>query len=631
MHLLSIEAITKQWGETPLFTDVSFGMAAGERIGVIGANGAGKSTLLRIVAGVESADAGRIVMRAAARAAYLPQNPVMPADQTVLDYVFGADDPRMGLIREHQAIVDRLQAGSADVQLVARLQVLDDEIEVAGAWDVEREAREILTRLQIDDTEGRLGALSGGQRRRVALASTLMQPADLLILDEPTNHLDADTVAWLETLLTRRDVALLMVTHDRYFLDRLVSGTIEVDRGHVFFYDGGYAAFLAARAERAETQRADAARYKSILRKELAWLERGARARSTKQKARIDRIEVLQANEPRDRDAELDMGVSGPQRLGKRVLELGAVNKTFGDRVVLRDLTLTLERGDRIGIVGPNGSGKSTLLNLLAGKLEPDTGTIVRGETVRLGYYDQESAGLDDRLRVDEYLDEAAALVQTSDGSIITAATMLDRFLFPPAMHRARIASLSGGERRRLYLLRTLIFGPNVLLLDEPTNDLDLSTLMILEDYLQRFEGTLVVASHDRYFLDRTATQLLALDGSGGATSFVGGYAAYVEERRRQEEQSAQQTRGKTFETARVIPERPRTLTFKERRELGEVEQRVALLENRQRELNEEMAAASGDYATLQRLSSEWASSASELEALLERWMELSAIAEDSR
>ena len=630
MHLLSVEAIRKQWGETPLFTDVSFGMVAGERIGVIGANGSGKSTLLRIVAGVEPPDSGRIVMRAEMSAVYLPQNPVMPAEQTVLDYLFSADDPRMRLLREHEALVDRLHQDPSDATLLTGLQELNDQIDVLDAWEVEREARTILTRLQINDTTQRLGVLSGGQRRRVALAAALMQAADLLILDEPTNHLDADTVAWLEALLERRAVALLMVTHDRYFLDRLVTRTIEVERGRVYHYDGGYAAFLAARAERAETQRADAARYKSVLRKELAWLERGARARSTKQKARIERIETLQAGSPQADESELDISVSSPRRLGKRVLELTGVTKRFDDRVVLRDLTLEIGRGERIGIVGPNGSGKSTLLNILAGTLNPDAGEVVRGETVRLAYYDQESSGLDIRLRVDEYLDEAAALVQSSDGSIITAAMMLDRFLFPPARQRAAIASLSGGERRRLYLLRTLIFGPNVLLLDEPTNDLDLPTLMILEDYLQRWEGTLVIASHDRYFLDRTVHQILALDNSGGATGFAGGYTAYAAARRRQEEvQPPDQKRAKVSVAALPKPERRRTLTFKERRELDSAEERIALLETLQRDLNEKIAAGV-DYETLRDLSSQLAQTSDELEALIERWAELSAIAESS-
>ena len=628
MHLLAVEAVTKQFGEKPLFEKVSFGVTLGERIGVIGANGSGKSTLLRIVAGAEAPDEGRVTQRGAARGVYLPQNPAMDPDQTVLDYLFNSDDPRMGLLRDYQAVVRGLDADPLSEQLRTRLQTSTEAIEAANAWDAERQASEILTRLGIADTGQRLGALSGGQRRRVALAAALMQQAELLILDEPTNHLDADTVAWLETFLARSPAAVLLVTHDRYFLDRLVTRLIEVDNGRVFHYDGGYADYLRARAERAETRQADAERYRSIMRKELAWLQRGARARSTKQKARIERIDQFQAEQPVESAAELSFTVRSPQRLGKRVIEAERVSKSFGAQPILRELDLTIGRGDRLGIVGPNGSGKSTLLNLLSGRIAPDSGMIVQGETVRLAYYDQESAGLDERMRVVDFLAEAAELIQSRDGALVTARTMLERFLFPASRQQTLIGSLSGGERRRLYLLRTLVFGPNVLLLDEPTNDLDLPTLAILEDYLDNFEGTLLVASHDRYFLDRTVQQILALE-DGAAESYAGDFSMYAEERKRREARRSTDERRQTVAPARPQAQaaRPRTLSYKEKRELVELETRIAALEEEQTQLNAAIASG-GDFDALRRRSERLAEAAAEIEVAFERWAELSTIAE---
>jgi ATP-binding cassette subfamily F protein uup len=630
MNLLTVESITKQFGEKPLFEDVSFGVEAGERIGVIGVNGSGKSTLLRIVAGVEPSDSGRVVARSTTRIAYLPQNPFMDDEQTVLDYLWQSDDPRMRLLRDYQAVTSCLQDKPEDADLLDRMHALTEQIEVAGAWDAERQAREILSKLGVADASQRLGVLSGGQRRRVALAATLMQPADLLILDEPTNHLDADTVAWLEQFLGRSAAAVLLITHDRYFLDRLVSRLIEVDRGSVYLYEGGYADYVAARTERAEAAQMEAVRYKSILRKELAWLRRGARARSTKQKARIERIEDLQSNRPEQGADELAWTAPSPRRLGKRVIEAEHLDKSFDGRFVLRDVSLTLGRADRLGIVGPNGSGKSTLLNLLSGRLEPDGGAIVRGETVRLAYYDQESAGLDERLRVLDYLVEAAELIQGHDGALVTASTMLERFLFPASAQWKLIGSLSGGERRRLYLLRTLLFGPNVLLLDEPTNDLDLQTLAILEDYLDNFEGTLVIASHDRYFLDRTVNQVLALDGSGAAESYAGGYTAYAEERKRREveRQAIRQAASAPAARAQPKPARRPGLTFKERAELAEVEARIAALEAQQARLNAALARGGGDYEALRQQAEDLARTTGDLEIAFERWAELSMIAE---
>lgn len=629
MLLVTVESISKQFGAEPLFTNITFGVDAGERIGVIGANGSGKSTLLKVIAGVEPADAGRIVTRAGARIVYLPQNPVMDADQTTLDYIFGGDDPRMQLLRAYETVSTQLQAQPDNSGLLAQLARLGEQIELADAWDVERQARDILSRLGIPNLTQPLGTLSGGQRRRVALAGALMQSTDLLVLDEPTNHLDADTIAWLEAFLKRSTAAVVMVTHDRYFLDRLVSRTIEIERGSVHYHQGGYAQYLQATIDRETAQRAGAARYVSIMRKELAWMQRGARSRTTKQKARIERFEDLQEQTPEQSSQELTFTVVSPQRLGKRVLEIEHVSKSFGSRQILHDISLSIGRGDRLGIVGPNGSGKSTLLNMLAGRLMPDMGEVVQGDTVRLAYYDQESSNLRAEQRVIDYLSDAADLIQSNDGAVVTAATMLERFLFPPALQYATIGTLSGGERRRLYLLRTLVFGPNVLLLDEPSNDLDIPTLNVLEDYLDGYTGTLVVASHDRYFLDRTVDLILAVEKDGRITSYAGGYTEYAEERAQRQATEAKQAPRRT-PPPQVREQRPRTLTFKEQRELVGIEERIASLEDEQRELETALGEGGDNYAALQRTSERLAQLLLDLESAVERWAELSEIAEGS-
>jgi ABC transport system ATP-binding/permease protein len=633
MNLVSVEGVSKQYAETPLFSDVSFGIGAGERVGVIGLNGSGKSTLLRIVAGEETPDSGRVVVRNDARVVYLPQNPLMDPAQTALDYLFAGDDPRVRLIREYEDIAARLHAAPDDEALLARLAGVGERIEVAGAWDVEREAREILARLGVGATQDALGTLSGGQRRRVAMARALMEHADLLILDEPTNHIDADTIAWLEAFLKRSPVAVFVITHDRYFLDRLVTRLVEIDRGKVYQYEGGYARYLQEKAQRADQAVADAERYTSIMRKELAWLQRGARARTTKQQARIDRIEAMQADAPERAGTELTFTVRSPQRLGKRVIEIVDIHKAWGERRVLDGLTQTIGRGDRIGIVGPNGSGKSTLLNMLAGRVAPDRGEIVIGETVRMAYFDQESTGLDERLRVIDYLNEAAPLIQTVDGSVVSAAQMLERFLFPPSTQAKLIGTLSGGERRRLFLLRTLLFGPNVLVLDEPTNDLDIQTLSVLEDYLDGYDGTLIVASHDRYFLDRTVQRILAFEGDGRVGDYAGDYTAYAAEHaRRQAAHGAEhKPRPQGQRAAPPASARPRGLTFKQQRELAEVEQRIAAIESEQHQLNEALATTGDNYVELTRLSERLAQTTGELDAAFERWAELSEIAEAAK
>ncbi|HEY0606135.1 MAG TPA: ABC-F family ATP-binding cassette domain-containing protein [Herpetosiphonaceae bacterium] len=628
MQLLSAENLSKQYDDRQLFTGLSFGVQQGERIGLIGVNGSGKSTLLKIVAGVEQPDQGQITFRSGTRVAYLAQQPEMDEQITVRDYMFSGAGERRHLLRDYDEIVSRLRESPDDPGLLQRLSDISAQLDAAGAWDAQTEVEAILSRLGITDLNQQLGTLSGGQRRRVALAHALIEPADLLILDEPTNHLDADTVDWLETLLGRLPSALLLITHDRYVLDRLVKHTWELDRGALYQYEGGYSVFLQQKLERAAQRAADQLRQASIMRRELAWLRQGPQGRGTKQKARIERITAMQETPEAETDQSLEITL-GTQRLGTRVLDLKDVTKGYDGRTLFDHLTLQIGRGERLGIVGPNGSGKSTLLNLLAQREQPDAGTVVRGETVQLAYYDQESEALDESLRVMDYVTEAAALVRTSDGQIVSAADMLDRFLFPPRMHYALIGTLSGGERRRLYLLRTLMFAPNVLMLDEPSNDLDVQTLAALETYLDNFGGTLIIASHDRYLLDRTVDHLLVFEGNGSVRTFPGSYSAYAADRReRPAQQSRPVERNQPAKPAREP--RPRTLSFKEKRELAALEERIASLEAQQAELNERLSSGSTEYDEMQRLAETLSATGAELEQAFERWAELAAIAENT-
>jgi ATP-binding cassette subfamily F protein uup len=632
MQLLSAEGLSKQYDDRVLFDGIAFGIAQGDRIGLIGVNGSGKSTLLKIVAGVEQPDRGQVTYRSGTRVAYLAQQPEMDQTLTVRDYMFAGAGERRHLLRDYDSAVTQLRAAPDDAAALQRLSEITAQLDAMGAWDAHTEVEAILTRLGIADMDQRLGTLSGGQRRRVALAHALIEPADLLILDEPTNHLDADTVEWLETLLGRLSSALLLITHDRYVLDRLVKHTWELERGALYQYEGGYSVFLQKKLERAAQRAADQGRQSSIMRRELAWLRQGPQGRGTKQKARIERITAMMETPEVEPERSLDITL-GTQRLGTRVLELEQVSKSYADRVLFRDLTLQIERGERLGIVGPNGSGKSTLLNLLAQRDQPDAGQVVRGETVHLAYYDQESQALDDTLRVIDYVTEGAELVRTSDGQIVSAAEMLERFLFPPRMHYARIGTLSGGERRRLYLLRTLMGSdgspPNVLFLDEPSNDLDVQTLAALESYLDHFTGTLVIASHDRYLLDRTVDHLLVFEGNGSIRTFPGSYSAYAADRREQQAQQPKAVARAQPRKAAPAP-RPRTLSFKERKELTALEERIAMLEATQAELNMQLSSSDMTYDHMQRLAETLAATSTELEQAFERWAELAAIAEGS-
>ncbi len=632
MTIISLDSITKQFAERPILNDASLAVEAGERVGIVGVNGSGKTTLLRIAARLEQPDAGRVSLMRDLRVTYLAQNPSLNPSLTVIEQIFQADVPAIKLLRQYEQATAELARDADNAALQQRVAALVPEMEAVGAWDLENDARTILTRLGITDLTARVGTLSGGQRKRVAMAQALITPADLLIFDEPTNHIDTETVAWLESFLARTTAAVLLVTHDRYFLNRVVQRIVEVDYGKLYSYPGNYSRYLELKAERTASQASEEARRQTILKKELAWLRQGAQARTTKQQARIDRISEMQAVEPERQRGDLTISVEA-RRLGKRVIDLHDITKHYDSRVLIDRFDLSVAKRDRIGIIGPNGQGKTTLLNIIAERIQPDSGVVEIGETVHLAYYDQESAGLDESQRVIDYIKEGAELQRTGEGALITAAQMLQRFLFPPEQHYVVIGKLSGGERRRLYLLRTLIEAPNVLLLDEPTNDLDIQTLVVLEDYLEEFQGALITVSHDRYFLDRTTERLFAFEGDGHIREYPGNYSAYSENVARREAEApaaASKTPAKPAQS-KPADNKPRKLNFKEQRELGDLEKRIAVLEAEQAQIEAKLSGSANAHQELTQLANDLDRVVKELEASFERWAALAEIAESGR
>jgi ATP-binding cassette subfamily F protein uup len=631
MHILSVEAVGKDYGLRPILENVSLGFDSADRVGVVGVNGSGKTTFLRLVAGEEQPDTGRITFADGVTVGYLPQNPPYDAEATVLEAVFAASDARMKLLLDYERACGELAAqGGDERRALERVSELGRRLEASGAWEMETNARTVLGRLGINDTSARMGTLSGGQRKRVALAHALIERPGLLILDEPTNHLDAETISWLEDYLNGYGGALLLVTHDRYFLDRVTTRILEVDGGAVQAFDGNYAYYLEKKEEQETARAVEGQKREMLIRRELAWLRRGAKARTRKSKARVERAESLIAQPKEAARAALDMSV-GSTRLGKKVLELRDIEKSYDGRVLIGGFSRTLKPGERIGVIGPNGAGKTTLLEIVAGRVAPDAGSLEVGQTVRLGYYDQESRALDERERVIDYIRAVAERIETADGSFITAGQMLERFLFDGAMQYAPIAKLSGGERRRLYLLRVLMGAPNVLLLDEPTNDLDIQTLMVLEDYLDNFPGNLIVVSHDRYFLDRTVEHVIRFEGGGRLREYPGNYSAFLEARREEESEaaparSAAAARPAGGQTA-APPNAKRKLSFKERKELEETEARIQAAELRGAEIEEELSANASDARVVHRLYEEREKLTEQSARDLERWAELAELA----
>ena len=631
MHILSIEAISKNYGIRPLFENVSLGLDSEDRTGVVGVNGSGKTTFLRLIAGEEKPDTGRVIFTEGVSIGYLPQNPPYAPEETVLDAVFAASDAKMKLLHDYEQACQELSAGAEDEQrLLNRVSELAHLLEASGAWELETNARMILSKLGITDTAARMHTLSGGQRKRVALAHALIENPALLILDEPTNHLDAETITWLEDYLNRYTGALLLVTHDRYFLDRVTGRILEIDRSTVQSFEGNYAYYLEKKEQQELSRAVEGQKREMLIRRELAWLRRGAKARTRKSKARIDRAENLMAQPKEKARAGLDISLSS-SRIGKKILELHDLTKSYDGRVLIAGLSYTLKPGDRIGVIGPNGAGKTTLLEMITGRVAPDSGTVEVGQTVRFGYYDQENRALDESERVIDYIRAVAEQIETADGTFITAGQMLEKFLFTGAMQYAPIAKLSGGERRRLYLLHVLMHAPNVLLLDEPTNDLDIQTLVTLEDYLDSFGGCLIAVSHDRYFLDRTVEHVFRFEGEGRVRQYPGNYTAFLEARREDERAAipAQVTataRPATRERGANASAK-RKLSFKERKELETLETRIEAAEKRKAEIEKELSTNSSDAYLVHQHYQERERLTEQLAQDLERWAELAEFA----
>jgi ATP-binding cassette subfamily F protein uup len=642
MNILSAENLSKSYGSKTLFKDITFGIEQTEKIGLIGINGTGKSTLLKIIAGLEVSDQGKVITGNNIHIEYLAQNPDFQSASTVLEQVFRGNSPVMQLLGEYEYVLEKLQQHPEEGKLQQKLLTLSQKMDEQNAWQLESEAKAVLTRLGIMDFDAMVEQLSGGMRKRVALASALITPAELLILDEPTNHIDHETVEWLEQYLNQRKGALLIITHDRYFLDRVTNRIFELDRGKLNTYDGNYSVFLEAKVLRLEQEQSQEIKRQNLYRNELAWMRRGARARTTKQKARIERFHKLEQMKPEFSQEKIEITV-GSRRLGKKVIELKHISKQFGGQKVITDFSYIVARDDRIGIIGPNGCGKSTLLNLMAERIIPDQGTLEIGETVKIGYFSQENTEMNGELKVLNYLKEVAEVLKTGDGGMITASQMLERFLFPADLQWAPIAKLSGGEKRRLYLLRILMGAPNVIFLDEPTNDLDIQTLTILEGYLEEFPGAVIAVSHDRYFLDRTAEKIFVFEDNGKIICHTGNYTDYMEFAEGQPEfeqekrnsvskfEDTRDNKGKSFinEVPEKKKDKPLKLSFKEQKEYEQIESLIAETEKNLQEINDKINLAGGDYTLLQELVKIQQELEENLEEQIERWAYLSELVEE--
>lgn len=621
--MLTVEKVVKSYGEKVLFDEVSCTIKETDRIGLIGVNGTGKSTLLKVIAGIETPESGLVKHAKDYHVEYLAQDPVLDPELTVMEQIYFGESVVMRTMREYEHALLELSENPNSQGAQNRVLSMQQKMDDNKAWEANTSAKTVLTKLGITDFNKSVTELSGGQKKRVAIAKALIQPADLIILDEPTNHLDHATIEWLEKFLASYRGAMLLVTHDRYFLNRVTNHIYELNKGNLYKYEGNYELFLEKKAEREALEESSQQKHSNILRREIAWLKRGAKARSTKQKARIDRVEEMKEKEF-DTNKNQVAFQAGSKRLGKKVLELTGIEVAFEEKQLISDFDYLVVPGERLGIVGPNGSGKTTLLNIMADRLEPNKGTIEVGETVKIGYYTQENEEIDGDLRVIDYIKEIAEVIHTKNGEVITAEQMLERFLFPRSEQWNYIRKLSGGEKRRLYLLRILMLEPNVLFLDEPTNDLDTETLSILEDYLANFPGVVITVSHDRYFLDRVVDQLLVLSDTTDVKRFYGNYSEYLEEQNI--EKAPAQTKGTAKPTVKKTKKK---LSYNEQKEWNEIEDHISELETKIDGLKEAIAGAGSDLGKVQDLYKEQEELEDQLEQKMERWEELSLLVEE--
>ncbi len=601
MNIINVENITKSYTGRKLFSKASFYVQEQEKIGIIGINGTGKSTLLKIIAGLEEAEEGTVTKANHIVINYLSQNPDYDADKSVIDNVMQ--------------------------------DVVSTDIDEQHRWTLESDAKALLDKLGIDDINQKLGEMSGGQRKRVALVATVLKPCDVLILDEPTNHLDYDMVEWLEDYLKKWRGAIIMITHDRYFLDSVCNRIVEIDKGNIYSYDTNYSGFLERKAAREDSARATERKRQSVLRKEIEWMQRGARARSTKQKAHIQRYEALRDQKAPETDSRLELS-SISSRLGRTTIELENISKSYGDIVCVKDFSYIFLKNDRIGFVGKNGCGKTTLMKMIVGELIPDSGEIEIGQTVKIGYYSQEISFEDETQRVIDYIKDTAEYVRTAEG-LVSASAMLERFLFPAEQQYSAIGKLSGGEKRRLNLLKVLMEAPNVLVMDEPTNDLDTQTMAILEDYLDTYEGIVIAVSHDRYFLDRVARRIFAFEGNGRIVQYEGGYTDYVNKRPEalsilnstsagiKKNENKSESSKDTWGHARKLK-----FSYNEQKEYETIESDIAELEDEISKLEDEISANASNYGKLSELSKQKEEFEEQLMTKMERWEYLEELAE---
>ncbi len=643
MTIITVQSLKKDFGIKEILKDASFSIDDTDKVGLIGVNGSGKSTLLKMIAGLEPSDGGERIVKSGARIIYLPQQPEINPDSTVLEQVFADSGEQMQLIRDYEDLSHRMaHANSAEVDaLMSNLARISEKIEAAGAWDLETNATIILDKLGITDLTAKMGDLSGGYCKRIALATALIADPDLLLMDEPTNHLDAESVEWLQEYLAQFRGAIFLITHDRYFLDKVTNRILEIDRGDLYGYAGNYAYYLEKKALAEESAISTQKKHQGVLRRELEWLKKGPKARSTKQKARIGRVYEMQDKEFKEVQGKVEIDTPG-RRIGTKVIELHNISKSYGERTLIKDFTYEFGPGDRIGIIGNNGTGKSTLMNLITEKIKPDTGKVEIGSTIHFGYFDQHSEDLitaaENEQRAMDYIKDVAAYVQTADGTQITASQMLERFLFTPNQQYSPLAKLSGGEKRRLFLLRILMGAPNVLLLDEPTNDLDVQTLSVLEEYIENFNGCVILVSHDRYFLDRTVNTIFAIESDGNVRQYPGNYSVYLDYKKREETKNngvnsvnSKSTKSQEEKTKKSnsTSQNRRSLSNYQQRELEQLESVIIPdLETKKAEIEQQLYQnAPNDYTELQNMTEELSRVTKQIDEATEKWLELAEIA----
>jgi len=604
MNIMMIENLTKSYGEKTLFKDISFSINDGDKIGIIGINGVGKSTLLKIIYGIDIADSGSVNMPSKTRIEFLSQDPNFDPKATVLEQIFKGDSPIMKLIQRYELALEKLENNPENKEFQEKILSLNNEMTAQDAWETENRAKTILTKLGIKHFDSKMNTLSGGQQKRVALAAALIAPCELLILDEPTNHMDNNTIDWIEEYLTSRKGAILMITHDRYFLDRVVNKTLELEKGNLYTYPGNYSYFIEKRLERREIANSIEKKRKNLYKKELEWIRSGCQARTTKSKSRIQRFEIIKNSKVDLTQEVLDISL-GQSRLGKKIVSIKNLSKSFDNKKIIDNFSYTVLKNDRIGIIGDNGIGKSTLLNIIKGVLNPDSGSIDIGSTVKIGYFSQKTTHMDESLRAIDYIKEHSEIFEMSDGSKISASQIMEQFLFTPDMQWTYINRLSGGEKRRLYLLKILVAAPNVLLLDEPTNDLDIDSLKVLESYIDNFEGPVISVSHDRYFLNRTCSRIFSYEGSGKILEHTGNYTDFRNFKKSIIPDVLVKNNNKENTSKKPKKQAQLKLTYKENLEFQSIESEIESLEALLDKLENDMNNNSRDFVKLNELLKE--------------------------